>query len=47
MTAENTALDYILYAFDQAHQAGYGELEAVPDEIWLGAEASFPWQYDL
>jgi len=47
MTAENTALDYILYAFDQAHKAGYGELEAVPDEIWLGAEASFPWRYDF
>ncbi len=46
-TAENTALDYILYAFDLAHQAGYGELDAVPDEIWLGAEASFPWRFDF
>ena len=47
LTGENTGLEYILYAFDIAKKAGYCDLEAVPDEIWLGAEASFPWRFDL
>ncbi|MEA3327273.1 MAG: metallophosphoesterase family protein, partial [Chloroflexota bacterium] len=47
LTGENTGLEFILYAFDVAKKAGFHHLEAVPDEIWLGAEASFPWRFDL
>ena len=47
LTGENTGLEYILYAFDVAKKAGYRDLEAVPDEIWKGAETNFPWRFDL
>ena len=44
LTGTNTAMDYINFAFQRAQKAGYGNLAAVPDEIWLSAEDSFPWQ---
>lgn len=47
LTGENTALDYILFAEGKAKAAGWDGLAAVPDEIWLEAEASFPWQYEF
>jgi len=47
LIGENTGQEYILYAFDMAKKAGYRDLEAVPDEIWMGAEANFPWRFDL
>jgi len=47
LTGKNTALDYILFAFDQARAAGHGDLDVVPDDIWLAAEADFPWQLDF
>ncbi len=47
LTGENTAMDYIIHAFQQAEQAGYQGLDAVPDEIWLEAESSFPWKFNL
>ncbi len=47
LTGENTAWDFILYAFDKAREAGFGQVEAVPDAIWLDAEETFNWQYDL
>ena len=45
LTGENTGLDYILYAFKQAEAQGDRELDAVPDDIWLAAESSFPWKF--
>lgn len=47
LTGENTALDYILFAFGQARAAGEADAEAVPDDIWLGAEGDFPWRFDF
>lgn len=47
LTGENTGLEYILYAFDMAKKAGYRDLEAVPDDIWIDSEANFPWRFDL
>ena len=47
LTGENTALDYIHYAYKQAEAQGYRNLGTVPDDIWLAAESSFPWKYDL
>ena len=47
LTGENTALDYILFAFAQAQAVGKADAEVVPDDIWLGAEADFPWRFDF
>lgn len=47
LTAENTALDYIVFARERAQAAGFDGFTAIPDEVWLGLEASFPWQYDF
>jgi predicted phosphodiesterase len=47
LTAENTALDYIEFASRKAQEAGFRKFDAIPDQIWLEAEASFPWQYDF
>lgn len=47
LTAENTALDYIEFAIKQSHTAGFASFTAIPDEIWLAAEAEFPWKYDF
>ncbi len=47
LTGENTAYHYILYAFEKAREAGFENLEAVPDEIWMAAEASYPWKLDF
>jgi putative phosphoesterase len=47
LTGENTAFHYILHAFEKAREAGYENPEAVPDEIWLAAEESYPWRLDL
>ena len=47
LTAENTALDYILFASQKAQEAGFIGLNAIPDQIWLEAESAFPWKYDL
>ena len=47
LTAENTALAYILFAWDKAQAAGFDGFTAIPDEVWLESEAIFPWQYDF
>ncbi len=47
LTAENTALEYIQFASERAKEAGYNGFTAVPDTIWLEAEAEFSWQYDF
>jgi len=47
LTGENTGWEYILFAYDLARDAGFEDPTAVPDEIWLGAEADFPWRYRL
>ena len=47
LTGENTGLDYILFTFAQAQAAGKADLDVVPDDIWLGAEADFPWRFDF
>jgi predicted phosphodiesterase len=47
LSSENTALDYILFAETKAKAVGLDGFAAIPDEIWLAAEASFPWQYAL
>jgi hypothetical protein len=47
LTGENTALDYIEFASKQAQEAGIASFTAIPDEIWLAAEAEFPWKYDF
>lgn len=47
LTAENTALEYIQFASQQAREAGFSGFDAIPDQIWLEAEAAFPWQYDF
>lgn len=47
LTGDNTQMDFILYALRRAKQAGCGGREVVPDEIWLEAEESFPWKFDL
>lgn len=47
LTGENTAFDFIVHAFQQAAAAGYTGLEAVPDDIWLAAESSYPWKFEL
>lgn len=44
LTGENTAMDYINFAFQAAQAAGYQDITAVPDEIWLSAADAFPWQ---
>lgn len=45
LTAENTALSFIRFASKMAKEAGFDGFTAIPDEIWLEAEAAFPWQY--
>ncbi len=45
LTGENTAMDYILFARQKAREAGYENTEIIPDEVWLAAEADFPWQF--
>jgi predicted phosphodiesterase len=47
LTAENTALDYILFASQKARKAGLDGFRAIPDDIWLAAESDFAWQYDF
>ena len=47
LTAENTALAYILFAREKAQAAGFDGFTAIPDEVWLESEAIFPWRYDL
>jgi len=47
LTGENTALAYILHAYQKAEAAGYQNLKVIPDEIWLAAESSFSWKYDF
>lgn len=47
LTAQNTALEYILFASRRAKDAGFDGFTAIPDEIWLAAEADFTWQYDF
>jgi len=47
LTGENIALDFILFALAKASEAGYDGVSAVPDEIWLAAEETFPWKLDF
>jgi predicted phosphodiesterase len=47
LTGSNTGADFIKHAFKEAEQAGFKSLEAVPDVIWLEAESTFPWQFEL
>jgi predicted phosphodiesterase len=47
LTAENTALDYIEFASQRAVDAGYEGFSVIPDQIWLEAEAAFPWRYQF
>ena len=47
LTGENTGLEYILHAFKRAEGFGYQGLDAVPDDVWLEAETSFPWKFDF
>jgi predicted phosphodiesterase len=47
LTGENTALDYIIAAFDFAQRAGLEAIDAVPDDVWMAVEAFFPWHYDF
>ena len=46
-TGENTGFDFIVHAFQEAEAAGHTGLEAVPDEVWLAAESSFSWKFEL
>jgi len=43
LTGENTGWGFICYAFYLAAEAGYTDLDAVPDAVWLAAEETFPW----
>jgi predicted phosphodiesterase len=45
LTGENVGRDFIRHAFQQARDAGYVNIKAVPDEIWIGAAETFPWQF--
>jgi predicted phosphodiesterase len=47
LTAENTAYEYIIFASQKAQAAGLSGFNAIPDHIWLAAEADFPWQYEF
>jgi len=45
LTGDNVGRDFIQHAFQQARDAGYVNIKAVPDEIWIGAAETFPWQF--
>jgi len=45
LTGKNTGKAFIQYAFRQALEAGYDDVKAVPDQIWIGAAETFPWQF--
>ena len=47
LTGENTAGEYISFANQMAKASGYDGFSAVPDRVWLEAEATFPWKLDL
>ncbi len=47
LTGENTGADFIDHAYQEAEKAGFHNLEAVPDEIWLAAESTYPWKFEL
>lgn len=47
LTAENTALKFIQFASERAKIAGYKGFTAVPDTVWMDAEAAFPWRHEL
>jgi len=47
LTGENTGADFIEHAFIEAEKVVFRNLNAVPDEIWLGAESTYPWKFDL
>jgi len=47
LTGENTAVNFIHHAFNQANRAGYRDSVAVPDEIWAAAETSFHWKFEF
>lgn len=47
LTGENTAVDYIIFAQEMAKELGFPPFKAVPDAVWLGAEATFPWKFEL
>jgi putative phosphoesterase len=47
LTGDNTGADFIEHAFKEAEAAGFQNLEAVPDAIWLEAESTYPWKFEL
>jgi predicted phosphodiesterase len=47
LTGENTGWGFIAYAFYLAEQAGHKNLEAVPDAVWLAAEETYPWHFEI
>lgn len=47
LTGENTAWGFIGYAYYLAENAGYINLKAVPDEVWLAAEETYPWAVEI
>lgn len=46
-TGQDTVVDYINYAYEKASDVGYRNLDAVPNDVWIKGEASFPWQYEF
>ena len=46
-TGDNTTDAFILHAVDLAHKAGLAEFKPVPDEFWLQAAESYPWQLEV
>lgn len=47
LTGDNTGGDFIEHAFKEAGAAGFQNLEAVPDAVWLDAESTYPWKFEL
>jgi hypothetical protein len=44
-TGQNTGLFFLNYAYSLAAQAGQGDCQAVPDDIWDEAARTFAWPY--
>ena len=43
-TGQNVADWFLTYAYRLAADAGHGECEVVPDELWEHAAATFDWE---
>lgn len=47
LMGDKTGWDFILYVFNLAKEARYGDLPAFPDDIWFEAQAAFPWYFSI